>query len=91
MAFPHPKPGKCNYWKRDIPNNGRVVWKFLKRTINITDDRNREGEVNPAKYGTFGGFFHGWSVISGGISFSSLWRCGKVIAPKDLNHNDCET
>jgi hypothetical protein len=27
---------------RDISNNGSVVWKFLKRTINITDYRNGE-------------------------------------------------
>jgi hypothetical protein len=49
MAFPHPKSRKRNYWNRDIPNNGSVVWKFLKRTINITDYRNGEDEVNPAK------------------------------------------
>jgi hypothetical protein len=62
MAFPHPKSRKGNYWNGDIPNNGSVVWKFLKRTINITDYRNGEDEVNPAKYGTFGGLFHGWFV-----------------------------
>ena len=42
MAFPHPQSGKSNYWNRDISNNGSVVWKFLKRTINITDYRNGE-------------------------------------------------
>ena len=62
MAFPHPKSRKRNYWKRDISNNGSVIWKFLKRTINITDYRNGEDKVNPAKYGTFGGIIHDWFV-----------------------------
>jgi hypothetical protein len=62
MAFPHPKSRNRNYWNRDIPNNGSIVWKFLKRTINITDYRNGEDEVNPTKYRTFGGFSHDWFV-----------------------------
>ena len=92
MAFPHPKSGKRNYWNGDVSNNGSVVWKFLKRTINITDYRNREGNVNPAKYGTFGGFFHDWFVTSGGIGFVSRLRDrGKVVAEKNLGrHNDRE-
>jgi hypothetical protein len=39
----------------DKPNHGGVVWKFCKRTINITDYRNAKDEVNPAKNRTFGG------------------------------------
>jgi hypothetical protein len=58
MAFPHPKSRKRNYWNRDISNNGSVVWKFLKPTITITNYRNGEDKVNPAKYGTFGGIIH---------------------------------
>jgi hypothetical protein len=73
MAFPHPKSGKRDYWNRDIPNNGSVVWKFLKWAINITDYRNGEDKVNPAKYGTFGCIFHGWFVTSGGISSSACY------------------
>jgi len=62
MAFPHPKSCKRNYWNRDISNNWSAVGKFLKRTINITDYRNGEDEVNPSKDGTFDGFFHDWFV-----------------------------
>ena len=58
MAFPHPQPRKENYGKRDIPNNGSVVWKLFKGTINVTDDRNAEDDVNPAKNRTFGGISH---------------------------------
>src|SRR5438552_2694156 len=36
-------------------NNRGVVWKFYKRTINITEYRNGKDEVNPAKNRTFGG------------------------------------
>jgi hypothetical protein len=40
MAFPHPESGEDDYRYRDITNNGRVVGKFLKRTIDIADDGN---------------------------------------------------
>jgi hypothetical protein len=60
MAFPHPKSRERHYWKRHISNNGSVVWKFLKRTIKITDYRNGENKGHPAKYGTFRGIIHDW-------------------------------
>jgi len=59
MAFPHPQSRKDNRRKGDIPNHGGVIWKFFKRTINITDYRNRKNDVNRAKNRTFGGIFHG--------------------------------
>ena len=62
MAFPHPKPRKDNYRNGDKPNNGRVVWKFFKRAIDITDYRDAKDDVNPAKNRTFGGIFHDWFV-----------------------------
>ena len=77
MAFPHPKSGKRDCWNRHIPNNGSVIWKFLKGTINITDDRNREDEVNPAKYGTHGGFSHHWFVIMAGLASSVGYGAGE--------------
>ena len=63
MALPHPKSRKGNYGKGDIPNDGGVIWKFFKRTINISDYRNGEDEVNPAINRTFGGILHDWFVI----------------------------
>jgi len=41
-----------------MPNKIGVLWNFFKRTINITEYRNAEDDVNPAKNRTFGGFFH---------------------------------
>jgi hypothetical protein len=62
MAFPHPKSGKDHYRKEDEPNSGGILWYFFKRTINITDYRNANNDVNPAKNRTYGGIFHDWSV-----------------------------
>src|SRR3954447_26552857 len=53
MAFPHPQSGKDHNRNKDIPSEGRVVRKFFKRTINITEYRNAEDEVNPAENRTF--------------------------------------
>ena len=62
MAFPHPKSRKDHYRNGDVPNNGGVIWKFFKRTVNITDYWNAKDDVNPAKNRTFGGFSHDWFV-----------------------------
>jgi hypothetical protein len=62
MAFPHPKSRKDKYRNGDIPNNRGVVWKFFKRTIDITDYRNAKDDVNQAKNRTFGGIIHEWFV-----------------------------
>src|SRR5262252_10302891 len=58
MAFPHPQSRKGDCRKGDIPNNRGVVWKLLKRTINVTDYRNAEHDVNRTKNRTFGGISH---------------------------------
>src|SRR6266850_1181790 len=55
MVFPHPKSRKDKYRNGDKPNHGGVVWKFFKRTINITGYRNAKDEVNQARNPTFGG------------------------------------
>src|SRR6266516_930343 len=49
MAFPHPQSRKDHYRKEDKPSCGGIVWKFVKRTINITEYRNGKDNVNPAK------------------------------------------
>src|SRR5437660_788457 len=58
MAFPHPQSRKDHYRKEDKPSCGGIVWKFVKRTINITEYRNGKDNVNPAKDRTFGDIFH---------------------------------
>jgi len=59
MAFPHPQSRKDHYRKEDKPSCGGIVWKFFKRTINITEYRNGKDDVNPAKNRTLGGIIHG--------------------------------
>jgi hypothetical protein len=49
MAFPHPKSRKDKCRNEDKPNSGGVRWNVFKRTINITEYRNAEDDVNPAK------------------------------------------
>jgi hypothetical protein len=49
VAFPHPKSGKDNERNGDKSNHGSVVWNLFKWTIDISDYRNGEDEVNPAK------------------------------------------
>jgi hypothetical protein len=57
MTFPHSKFRKDHYRKEDKPNSGGVVWKFFKRTINITEYRNAKDDVNRAGNRTFGGHY----------------------------------
>ena len=59
MAFPHPQSAKDDYRESDIPHDRSVVWKFLKRAIDIPNYRDSEDDVNPAKNRTFGGVIHG--------------------------------
>ena len=58
MAFPHPQSRKDHHRKEEIASWGSIVWKFFKRTINVTQYRNAEDEVNPAKNRTLGGSIH---------------------------------
>jgi len=58
MAFPHPQSGKDPYWQEDKASSERIVWKFFKRIVDITEYRNAEEDVNPAKNPTFVGFLH---------------------------------
>ena len=46
----------------DKADDGGVVGKFCKWTINVTDDRNAKDKVNRAKNHTFGGIIHDWFV-----------------------------
>jgi hypothetical protein len=62
MAFPHPKARKDHYGKEDKSNRWGVIWNFLKGTVDITDYRDANDDVNPANNRTFGGIFHDWLV-----------------------------
>jgi hypothetical protein len=58
MAFPHPQSRKDKYRNEDKPSGWGVVWNLVKRTINVTDYRNAQDDVNPASNRTFGGITH---------------------------------
>jgi hypothetical protein len=60
MAFPHPQSRKDHYRKEDKPGCGGIVGEFFKRTINITEYRNTQDDVNPAKNPAFGTLVHDW-------------------------------
>src|SRR5882724_6722681 len=60
VAFPHPQSRKDHYRKEDKPSCGGIVRKLFKRTIDITEYRNAEDEVNPAKNRTLGALVHDW-------------------------------
>ena len=65
MAFPHPQSCEDNYRQGNIPDHGRVVWKFFKRTIDVTDYRNTKDDVYRAEDRTFCSIFHDWLFIGG--------------------------
>jgi hypothetical protein len=71
MAFPHPQSRKDHYRKEDKPGYGGIVGKFFKRTINITEYRNAEDDVNPAKNPTFGALVHDWFLHGFAIRLDS--------------------
>jgi len=49
MAFPHPKSRDDHYRNEDSPNGRGVLRDFFERTIDISEDRDAEDDVNPAK------------------------------------------
>ena len=63
MAFPHPQSRNDHYRKKDKSSCGGIVWKLFKRTINISQYRNAEDDVNPTEDRTFGGLFHDSLVL----------------------------
>jgi len=49
MAFPHPESRKDHYRNEQIPSKGSVLWNLVERTIDVTNDRNANDQVNAAK------------------------------------------
>jgi len=58
MALPHPQSRKEHQRNDDKPNTGGVCWQLFERTINITEYRNAEDDVNTANNRADGGIFH---------------------------------
>src|ERR1041384_8831216 len=54
----HPISRQDNYRSKDKPSDRGVVWKFSKRTVNVSENGNRNDQVNPAQNRTFGGGLH---------------------------------
>src|SRR5580693_3547028 len=81
MPFPHPQSRKDKYRNEDKPSSGGVVWNLVKRTVNVTDYRNAQDDVNPANNRTFGGITHVqvllcyWFFIPNCLAYSAFSRC----------------
>src|SRR6185437_998779 len=73
MSLPHPQSGKDHERKEDKPSRRGIAWKFVKRTIDITEYRNGKDEVNPAKNRTLGG------ITDHGRLREPAWFCGPIV------------
>src|SRR5271165_524651 len=58
VAFPHPQSRKDKYRNEDKPSSRGVVWSLVKRTVNVTDYRDAQHDVNRANNRTPGGITH---------------------------------
>jgi hypothetical protein len=58
MALPHPQSRKDHYRNEEKPSWRGVTENFLKRTVDVAEDRNGKDKVNPANNRTFGGVLH---------------------------------
>src|ERR1700722_13978845 len=81
MSFPHPQSRKDKYRNEDKPRSGGVVWNLVERTVNVTDDRNAQHDVNPANNRTYSGITHMQvllcylSFIPNCMAYSAFSRC----------------
>jgi hypothetical protein len=60
MTFLYQESRNGNYGKGDIWNDMGVVGELFERTVDITDDRNSEDDMNPAQNRALGGVSHEW-------------------------------
>jgi hypothetical protein len=72
MPFPHPQSCKHHNRKEDKPGCGRVVGEFFKRTVNISEYRNAEDDVNPSKNPTCSALVH--DCLLHGFCFPSIHK-----------------
>src|SRR4029078_12040288 len=61
MAFPHPQSGQDEQRYEHISSRGGVIGDLFKWTIDISDDRNAQDEMRPAKNRAFGALGHGFA------------------------------
>lgn len=70
LAFPHQKSCQDNDRKVEISKKRGVWLNHLRRTINITDQREAEENVNPAKNRTFGVWVHDVVMVNDDIGYA---------------------
>src|SRR5215469_9740088 len=58
MPLPHPEPRKENYRNEHKSRSGSIARNFVKWAVDITEYRNPEDDVNPAKNPTLGALAH---------------------------------
>jgi hypothetical protein len=49
MALPHPQTGKDHDRNEDIPGTRGVLRKFVEWTVDVTEYRDAEDQVNPSE------------------------------------------
>src|ERR1043166_926443 len=54
----HAISGKHQHRNEDVASAAGILLHFRSRFVNVTENRNREDKVNPAKNGTFGHAIH---------------------------------
>jgi len=74
VALPHQQSRNDHYRKEDKPRCGGIVGKFFKRTINITEYRNGNDDVDPAKNRTLGGITDHIAILLDSRLLSRLRR-----------------
>lgn len=74
MAFPHPQSGKENDGNENIPKHGGILLNFLRRPVNVTDDRKAKEDVNPAKYRALSAWVHDVVMCKFVLICGRAWR-----------------
>jgi hypothetical protein len=73
MAFPHPEARKNHDGKKDKTSSGGILWKFVKRTVDITENRNANDDVNRAKNPTLV-YVYAHDQVSFDAEVIAAWR-----------------
>lgn len=61
VSLPHPEAGDHQERHENEPRGEGIVRDVLERTVNISDDGNREDEVDPPRYDSPNGKL--WSAV----------------------------
>jgi hypothetical protein len=63
LSFPHPQSREKNGWKIKVTKEWKIRASFVRRAINVSEQRQTKDDVRPAKNRTSGGVFHKGFVL----------------------------